>query len=482
MEDAASSLRSSVLRAVGWATGLRLVGQLLTWAMTLATIRFLHPQDYGLMAVATAVSGFLQSLSYVGFADAIVQNRRIGEDDLRNVFGLILLVNAGCMLLLCALARPMAWFYDEPRLVPLLLLASLMFVPIALQAIPRAVLEKQLDLRTVSRIELVSNVAGGCLVLALAWAGAGVWSLLSGMLLTAFLRAAGFCAAAPNFPRPRFSLRNISDILRFGGLRTAENVIWSFYVNLDVFIIGKLLGSEILGVYSVSRNIAALPVDKLSAVIKPTAFPAFARVQHDRLEALGYLQKATRLLATLCFPVFFGIAATSPQIVGIVLGPKWAQATIPLTILAIAMALRPVGLLMPSFLIGIGEIVSSLHNTILGAVLFPVAFVIGSRWGLVGVCTAWLIAYPVQLLDLMRRVAVVTRTSIWSLVAPLVPPLAGAAFMYGVVRALNAGLPDHLGAWTSTAALIATGVLAYLLYAAVLMRPLVAEMIGLVRR
>ena len=45
--------------------------------MTLATVRFLRTEDYGLMAVTMAITGFLQSMSYVGFADAIVQTRRL---------------------------------------------------------------------------------------------------------------------------------------------------------------------------------------------------------------------------------------------------------------------------------------------------------------------------------------------------------------------------------------------------------------------
>jgi O-antigen/teichoic acid export membrane protein len=108
------SLKRSVLTAVGWATATRLAGQLANWAMTLATVRFLRPQDYGLMAVTIAITGFLQSLSYVGFADAIVQSRRLGDEDLRGVFGLILTINAIGLVLLCALAYPAAWFYGEP--------------------------------------------------------------------------------------------------------------------------------------------------------------------------------------------------------------------------------------------------------------------------------------------------------------------------------------------------------------------------------
>ena len=480
MEDI-GSIKQSVLKAVGWASATRLVAQLANWAMTLATVRFLRPEDYGLMAMTMAIAGFVQSMSFVGLSDAIVQNRRIGEDDLRGVFGLVLLVNAACFALLCGLAYPAAWFYGEPRLVVLLQCASLMFVPIALQAIPRATLEKKLDLKTVSRIELVSNVAGGAFVLSLAWAGVGVWALISGMLLNALLRCVGFGLVVPFFRRPRFTLRNLSGILRFGGLRTAEQLLWALYANSDVFVIGKLLGSDILGVYSVSYYVAALPVEKLAIVIKPVAFPAFAQVQDDRAEALRYLEKALRILAFLCFPVFFGIAATSPQIVAIALGPKWAEAVTPLAIVALGMALRPVGLVIPSFLMGIGEVGASFKNTLFATILFPLAFVVGGQWGLVGVCAAWLVAYPLQLLSLMRRVALVSKTSIARLILPLLSPLAGSVVMYVAVRASSVLLPDGLEAWNSFAWLVAIGVLVYLCYAALFLRPLFAELAGLVR-
>ena len=475
-----SSFKRSVLSAAGWAAGTRFAAQLLNWAMTLATVRFLRPEDYGLMAVTVSVTGVLHSLSHTGFADAIVQ-RRPSEEDLRSVFGLILVVNAAALVLVCAVAYPVAWLYGEPRLAFLLLGASLGFVAVALQAVPRAMLEKRLDLKTITRIDLVSTVSGGVVVLGLAWAGAGVWSLLAGMLLRSALEVAGFAVIAPYFRRPRFLFGNITGILRFGGLRSIENLIWSFYVNSDVFIIGKLLGTETLGIYSVARTVAALPVEKLAGVVKPIAFPAFAQVQDDRSESLYYLQKAMRLLGFLCFPVFFGMAATAPQIVSIVLGPKWAAATLPLAILAVAMALRPVGILIPSFLQGIGEIVASFKNTLFAAILFPVAFAIGSRWGLVGVCVAYLVAYPIQLLVLLRRVAIVAQVTILDLITPLLSPLAGSLLMYAGVRAVDVWLPAA-GAWSVAPWLVASGVLVYIGYTALFMRPLAAELAGLARR
>src|SRR5215210_3023061 len=103
-------------------------------------------------------SGLIQSFSYAGFADAIVQDREIREAELRSVFGLILLVNGACLIVLCILAYPAAIFYGEPRLVPLIQVSSLQFVMNAFQIIPRTTLDKRLDLKTVSQAELISKV------------------------------------------------------------------------------------------------------------------------------------------------------------------------------------------------------------------------------------------------------------------------------------------------------------------------------------
>jgi teichuronic acid exporter len=469
-----------VLSAVGWATTTRFAAQLANWAMTLITVGLLSPQDYGLMAITMAGAGFLAATSSTGFANVIVQNHHISENELRAVFGVLLLINAACLVLLCALAPLAAWVYDEPRLVKLLLVASLMFVAIALQAIPRATLEKKLDLKTSSRIDLVSNITGGALTLLLALKGAGVWSLVVGMLFTTFLKAVGLGLAAPYFRRPLFAHRNLSEILRFGGLRSLESVLWAIYSSSDVFIIGKLLGADILGVYSVSRYVAAMPIEKLMLVIGPVAFPAFAQVQHDRAEALQYLEKGFRLLAFLCLPAFLGLAATAPQIVDL-LGDNWSKAATPLAILALGMALRPIEVLVSPFLVGIGEYVASFKNTLFATILFPVAFVVGSHWGLLGVCAAWLVAYPLQLASLLRRVALVTKTSLVRLLLPLLLPLGGALIMFGAVRLTAILLPAELGNKTTLAALVATGMLVYLGYAAVVMRWIFFELAGLLR-
>lgn len=480
--DSSVSLKRSVMSAVGWATATRFVAQLATWAMTLATVRFLSPADYGLMAVTISITSLLSSIGSIGFTDALVQNQRVTNIDLQSAFGLVLLINAGCLLILCALAYPAAWFYREPRLVALVQVASLMFVGIAFQSIPRALLDKRLDLKSVSRVDLFARITSGIMVLTFAWRGFGVWALLVGPLLAGVLRALGFSLAVGWFRPPRFNFRSLSEIMRFGGLRTVEQFLWYIYINADVFVIGRLLGADVVGMYFVSRNLAALPIDKFALTVSPAAFPAFSLVQRDRAGSLRYLRKAMRLLAFIAFPILFGVAATAPQVVAIALGPKWTGAVIPVAILSIAMTFRLVGLIIPPFLMGMGAFGASLRNTLFAVILFPTAFVVGSHWGLIGVCAAWLAAAPLQLLVLVRRAALVSGSAAVNLVSPLLSPLAGSLIMYLAVTRAAALLPADWHVWPSFLFLVAVGGLAYLAYAALFLRPLFAELRDLIRR
>lgn len=476
-----ATLRNNVLSAVGWSAGTRFVGQLLNWAMTLLVVRYLRPDDYGLMGLAMAATGLLQSLSYVGISDAVVQSQSIDEDGLRSVFGFVILVNSTLLVLLCALAWPVAEFYHDPRLVPLLQAASLVFVFITLQAIPNALLQKRLDLKRVSRVEIGASVAGGLTGLILAWAGHGVWSLMIAMLTGAGLRAIGLCAIEPFWRMPSFRFRGYTHVLKNGLIRTAENTLWYIYISSDVFLIGKLLGPIPLGIYAVARQIAAIPSEKLATVVKPAAFPAFAMVQHNRAEALHYLGKATRLIGLISFPVFFGISAIAPQIVGVFLGPRWVAAVVPLRLLALSMALNPVASILPSFLMGIGQFRASFRNTVFATILFPLAYAIGSRWGVEGVCIAAGVAFPVQFLVLVQRCAISAKAEIGTFLRPLARPFIGALIMYCSLLWVQALLPlQPIG--LAMVALIGLGAVIYGVFCLIFCRPAIQELVALARR
>lgn len=109
--------------------------------------------------------------------------------------------------------------------------------------------------------------------------------------------------------------------------------------NLDTLLIGRLLGSVLLGIYNRAYMLLYLPMYFLTNSLARVAFPAFSKIQNDlpRVRAL-YLTSST-LVATVVLPVCAGVAVAAPELVQVLLGPRWAASVPILRVLCLSIPL-----------------------------------------------------------------------------------------------------------------------------------------------
>ncbi|MDT8997930.1 lipopolysaccharide biosynthesis protein [Paucibacter sp. APW11] len=456
------SLRTQVLSGLRWTAGARLVSQLFTWAMTLLVIRLLAPADYGLLAMANVFVAFLMLMSEIGLGLSIVQADKVDRQQLRQVFGLVISANALLFVLLVATAPLIASFFDEPRLAKVIWALALQFPLVALISLPRSLLERAMNFRTASVLEAASAVVSGVVVLVLAYTGHGVWSLVWGSLAGTALRAAGFMWLSPMHVSPSFSLAGMRHFVSFGGQVTLARMLWFFYSQMDTFLVGKLLGKEPLGVYSVSMHLAGLPVQRISSVLNQVAMPAFSRLQGDPDAAGAHFMTAARLMALLSFPISFAMSALAPELVAILMGDQWHSAVMPLQLLCLLMPLRMLSSMVPAAVQGMGHPKISVLNQLSACIVMPIAFVIGSHWGLFGVSMAWLIAFPLVLLGNLIRALPVLNLRVWQLASSQLPATVCATALWVASTALHP-LIEQWPAFVRLCLLGAAGVAVYLL-------------------
>ncbi len=475
------SLGRRIAAAVGWSAAVKAGFQVVTWGMTLAVIRVLSPDDYGLMALAQLFTGVLAGFSDFGMGDALVQRPHTPRPMVAGVFGLLLLVSGGLAVLVALAAYPIAAWYHDARLVPLIQVSGLSLLLNGLTTIPRAFLLKSLLVRPMFMIEMGSGLAGALCVIALAYAGWGVWALMLGVMAGNLVRLAGFgVLAAEAWVWPSLDVRPVRPLLAFGAFSTLEYVAWAWFTSADVLIIGRLLGPESLGLYSVALNFAGMPLNKLSPIINQVAFPAFALVQHDPAQARFYAVKAMRLLGAILVPVLFGVSAVAPEIVGLVFGPQWTAAAPMLAVLAVAMGFRAILVVLPRFLQGIGDARAGFWCTATAGVVFPLAFLVGCRWGIMGVCVAWLVGYPVVFVLNCWVGARRGRLPLPAMLQTPLRPMAAGLVMLAAVAALRPALPGP--DLVRLAALAAAGAAVYLGVMALLFRGSLQEVAGLITR
>jgi O-antigen/teichoic acid export membrane protein len=409
--------------------------QLITWIITLVVIRLLTPSDYGLLAMATVVIGFLAMLSDLGLGQALVQRADVSEEVLRRMVAAILLSH-GLLAVGVALAAPLvALVFDEPAVTPIVRVLCLQFPIAAFGVVPDALLQRRMEFRARSMVDLTGTVIGASTTLALALMGKGVWALVAGSITVHLARAIGLNLCAPFLGRPQFSVRGLRVYLRFGGNLTLSHVLWFVLSQADLFIAGRWLGKEALGVYSTTMHLASLPNQRIAALINQLAFPAFSRIQDDRRRVAMNTLLGIRVLALCGFPICWGISSLAPELVQVALGPKWHEAIVPLQLVSLIVPLRLVATFLPNAIQGVGRSDVVLGNLALGICVMLGAFLIGVHWGVLGLSWAWVIGAPVALgIGMSRSLAVLGRP-LADLRAALAPSASAAGLMYLAVVA-----------------------------------------------
>ena len=477
------SLRLQALSGFRWTASVRLLSQVITWAITLVVIRLLAPADYGLVAMATVFIAFLQMFSEFGLGPALVQKAELDDRTLRQTFGIVLAINLALAVLLALTAPLIGVFFAEPRVVPVIRVLALQFVIGAFGVIPNVLLQRQMEFRKRSLLELIGAIFASVTTLAFAYAGAGVWSLVVGSIVGHVWTTVGINVLAPFLRWPELSMQGMRSLLTFGGHLTVAGAIGTFVSQIDVIICARLLGNEILGFYSVGVQLASLPSQKIAGLINQVAFPTFSRMQHNVRNVSENVLLGIRLLSFFAFPVLWGVSSIAPEVVEVILGAKWMQAVVPLQVLALIIPLRTIASFVAIAAQAMGRSDIVLRNTIWAAMAAPPMLFVGAyTGGLIGLCLAWLVLSPLLFLFNIKRYASGIGLRAGEIFTAMMPASVAGLAMYGAVVAVRYVLFDSgYGGATRMGVLIASGALVYCAASLMLNRKGVLEVLGMIR-
>ena len=472
-----------VTSSLKWLASAKLAGQIAAAAASLVVIRILEPSDYGLMAMATVILGLILLLNEMGLGSALVQQKELSRFEMERVFGLLLLVNTALFLLLFLLAPLVAAFFQEPRVTPIIQVLAVKLPLMALLVVPRSVLRREMLFKRKSLVDLAGMLTGSATTLISALLGFGVWSIVFGILAGAVAQVIGTYMVSPIWVRPRFSLGGMGRQATFGGWVTVDSILWYGYTHADVVIVGRVLGHEILGIYSVAKRIVSMPLDRLGGMVKEVGFSAYSNANRGGLAIPDYYCKAARMASFFAFPVFFGAAAIAPDAVPIILGEKWIGIIVPLQLLALTLPLRQLNTINTPALMGVGRPDVNVVNLLFACAIMPLAFLVGARWGLIGVCLAWVIVYPAYFLIMLARSLPVLGVRFRDYFQAVWPSALAGAAMVGVVETARLTIADvTIAPAVVLLLLMILGAVGYALAVVLINRAQLREVLAVIRR
>jgi len=383
--------------------------------------RLLSPRDFGLVGMATAVTGFLILFQDAGLAAAAIQSPSISRTQTSTLFWINLIVG-GCLALLCAMAAPLlAAFYHEPRVKWLAIVMASGFLFNGAAAQHRAMLSRNMRITALAASDVCATALSVFLGISMAALGMGYWAL-AGMAVCPSI--VGLVAAwtltrwIPDLPRRG---AGIASMLKYGGTLMIDNIIMYLAYNMDKVLLGRFWGAQALGFYGRAYTLINIPTQNLSNAVSAVGFPALARLQNQPERLRSYFLKCYTLFLSLTIPITVACGLFGEDIIRVFLGPKWMDA-VPIfrllapTILAFAL-INPTGLL----LFATGRALQALHIGLMIAPVVILGYVCGIGYGPVGVASGFSVAMLVLIVPSILwgiRGTPISPADIWQAIRP----------------------------------------------------------------
>jgi O-antigen/teichoic acid export membrane protein len=480
-QEKQSQLDRSLVSGIAWTAVLRWPAHIISWIATAFAARILTPADYGIVAMAMIAIGLVRMVEDFGMDAVLVQDRTIVGERQARLAGLVIGVGVALCGLFVALALPVAAFFDEPPVAPVLMALSLLCIADAVQVVPRAGLQREMEFARLAWAQFIQIVATQSVLVVAVLLGWGVWALVVSTLCGALAVTALLLAWHPYSIRWPRELANLARPLLQGWRILVSRFAYYAYTTADQTVVGKLLGKEALGAYSFSTSLSTTISMEFSAVVTRVVPGVFSEVQ-DRPDALRrYFLILTELLAYLALPLFAGLALTADYVVRIVLGPQWDAVILPLQILCIYAAYFSCQVLFGPMLMWTGQFRANMWCSILTGVALPLAFIVGIRWGLEGVAWAWAIGFPLANIPGMVLACRTAQCSVWTWFSAVWPASAACAVMAFAVVAARSLLPGDMATPLAAAVSIAVGCIVYPVSLRLLFPARVREMVVFVQ-
>lgn len=327
----ARSVRSNMLAEAG-SQAMRIGG-------FVVLARTLMPSDFGLMRILIAVTTMAGLLSSAGIVDSLIQRRELSDEHESTAWWLNLGIAAGGCALLYGCAPIIAALLQMPESASAIRILCVPLLVDGSSSIGNARLRRRMEFGALARAEVLAEAAFLGVALIMVASGLPRWSLIAALGARLFCHAVAVWSAEPYLPRTGPRLGSARDLMRFSASVLGGRFLCVLSNNADYFVIGRMLGSSVLGYYVMAWDLLRFVPDRLYSVAGRVTFPAFCRLQDDaRAFRRAYLDFAG-YTARIVLPMALCAAAAAPQLLGGIYGARWLPAAAPLRLLSVGLAL-----------------------------------------------------------------------------------------------------------------------------------------------
>ncbi len=355
-----------------------------TFIVTIFLARLLEPSEFGLIAMIMVIVMVAMVFTDVGLGGALIQRRRVLPIHYSSVFYFNIFIGGVLTLITFFSAEWMSEFYNTKELLLLTQVMSILFFITAFSSVQINKLRKELNYAALTRADVGAAVLSGIVGVALAFNGAGVWSLVAQAISRALFHNLFLWAASKWMPSLAFSFKALKQLWGFGFRMFLSGLLEVIFTRLDIIIIGKLFSPAILGFFDQAKRLNDMLIQYSSGSIMSVLFPVLSKVQNDLPRFQNITIKTLGIISFIVFMILGSMYLVADELIVLLFTEKWQGAVIYFKLLLLSGFAYPVSALLVNILSSRGNSKAFLRLEIYKKILLSINLYIGFLWGIEG--------------------------------------------------------------------------------------------------
>lgn len=323
-----TNLKRQMLSGVFYTAVARYSGIVISLVVMGVLARLLTPDDFGIVAIATVFINFFQIFTNIGLSAAIVQYKELTNRQVNEIYMFTVWMGILLTLLFFLSSWPIAAYYEDSRLVPIVQCLSISLFFAAAGIVPNALFSRDKRFQFIAWRTLTIQIITGLVSVVAALCGAGLYTLVIQSVLSGALL---YFISLRSYPQPFLPCSGIDSIRPIWGYSLYQflfNTVIYCTRNLDKMLVGRYIGLAPLGYYEKSYRLMMLPLQNLTHVLTPVLHPLLSDYQQSSRRLGEINERMVHILALIGFPLSLYLYSCSRELVLLCFGPQW-EASVP---------------------------------------------------------------------------------------------------------------------------------------------------------
>ena len=436
------SLKKKTVKGTLWTGMERFWVQGVQFLVMLVVARILSPKDYGLIGMLAIFIHVSQSLVESGFSQALIRKKDRTELDNNTIFYFNIVMSLFIYALLYLIAPYVASFYNEPLLCPVMRVFSLVVIINSFNIVQRALFSIHLDFKKTAHAAMSSALISGVAAIYMAKKGFSVWTLVYQQIIFGIVSTTVLWYYSTWRPKWVYSWKSFKEMFAFGFNLLISGLIDTVYKNLYTIVIGKVFNATSLGYYSRADHYAQLPASNFNAVFLRVTYPVLCKMQDDENRLRENYRKLLRVSAFVIFPIMCGLAGAAYPSVVLLIGKKWAYASVLLVPICLAKMWYPIHAINLNLLKVKGRSDLFLNLEIIKKILGVIIIFASIPFGLLFMCYSQIVSSLIALSINTYYTGKMIHLGFWKQMKDISHILLTSLAMFAIIKVMNMGIDN----------------------------------------